>query len=69
MQPVELPDDLLRPADRERRDEQHAVGVGDHPDGLGEDPDRLVLGLVLAAAVGRLDEDVVGGGHGSSGRG
>ena len=62
-QPIELPDDLLGPADRERRNEQDAVGVGDHPDGLGEDADRLGLRLVLAAAVGRLDEDVVGVGH------
>ena len=38
--------------------------LGDEPDGLGEDPDRLVLRLVLAAAVGRLDEDVVGVGDG-----
>ena len=58
--PVELPDDLLGAADRERRDEEHPVRVGDEPHGLGEDPDGLVLGLVLAAAVGRFDEDVVG---------
>ena len=36
---------------------------GDEADGLGEDADRLVLRLVLAAAVRRLDEDVVGVGH------
>ena len=42
--------------------------VGDHPDRLGQDADRLVLGLVLAAAVGRLDEDVVGVVMRSSGR-
>ena len=57
---VQLPDDLLRPADGERRDEQDAVRVGDHPDRLGQDPDRLGLRLVHAPAVGRLDEDVVG---------
>ena len=62
-QPIELPDDLLGPADRERRDEEDAAGVGDHPDGLGEDADRLGLRLVLAAAVGRFDEDVVGVGQ------
>ena len=54
-QPVEGVDDLLRPPDRERRDEQDAARIGDEVHGFGEDPDRLVLGLVLAAAVGRLD--------------
>ena len=62
-EPVELPDDLLGAADRERRHEQHAIGLGDEMDGLDEDPDRLVLGLVFAATVRRLDEDVVRGRH------
>ena len=62
-QPIELPDDLLGATDREGRDEQDAAGIGDHPDRLGQDPDRLVFGLVLAAAVGRFDEHVVGVGH------
>ena len=34
--------------------------LGDEPDDLGQDAARLRLGLVLAAAVRRLDEDVVG---------
>ena len=58
-EPVELPDDLLGAPDRERRDEQDPVVLGDEPDRLGQDPDRLFLGLVLAAAVGRLDQDVI----------
>ena len=62
-QPIELPDDLLRPPDRERWDEEDAVGLGDHPDRLGEDADRLGLRLVFAAAVGRFDEDVIGVGQ------
>ena len=62
-EPIELPDDLLGPPDGERRDEEHAVALGDEADGLAEDADRLLLRLVLAAAVGRLDEDVVGVGH------
>src|SRR6185369_428869 len=33
--------------------------VRHHAHRLGEDADRLVLGLVLAAAVGRFDEEVV----------
>jgi hypothetical protein len=32
-------------------------------DRLGEDPDRLVLGLVLASTVRRLDEQIVGVGQ------
>ena len=62
-QAVELPDHLLGAADGERRDEQHALGLVDHADGLGEDPDRLVLRLVFAATVRALDEDVVRGGQ------
>ena len=60
-EPVQLPDDLLRAPDRERRHEQHAPGVVDDPHGLGEEADGLALGLVFAAAVRRLDEDVVRG--------
>ena len=33
--------------------------LGDEADGLGEDADRLLLGLVLAATVRGLDDDVV----------
>ena len=62
-EPVELPDDLLGPTDRERRHEQDALGLVHELDGLGEDPDRFVLRLVFAATVRRLDEDVVRGGH------
>ena len=57
---LEGPDDLLRPADCERRDQEHAL-LGDHiVDGLGELIERLIFGLVGAAAVGRLDQDIVG---------
>ncbi len=56
---VELPDDLLRPPDRERRDEEDAAGLVDEADGLRQDADRLALGLVLAPAVRRLHDDVV----------
>ena len=62
-QPIELPDDLLGAADRKRRDEQDAAGIGDHLDRLGQDPDGLGFGIVLAAAVGRFDEHVVRLGH------
>src|SRR6266550_6044957 len=62
-QSVELPDDLLRPTDRKRRDEQHALRLRDHSDRLGEDPDRLVAGFVLPSPIGRLDEDVIGVGQ------
>ena len=62
-QPIELPDDLLGAADRKRRDEQDAAGVGDHPDRLGQDPDGLGFGVVLAATVGRFDEHVIRVGH------
>ncbi len=50
-EPIQLPDDFLGPPDRERRDEEHALGLVDHADGLGEDPDGLVLRLVFAATV------------------
>ena len=60
-EPVELPHDLLRPPDRERRDQQHAVRLVDQAHGLGEDAHGLVRRLVLATAVRGLDEDVVGG--------
>ena len=33
--------------------------LGNQPDRLGQDPDRLLLGLVLASAIGRLDQHVV----------
>ena len=36
-EPVELPDDLLGPPDGERRHEQHALGLGDQPDRLGQE--------------------------------
>ena len=67
-EPVQLPDDLLRPPDGERRDQQHALRLVDHPDRLGEDADRLVGGLVFAAAVGGLDEHVVRAGLGVGSR-
>jgi hypothetical protein len=57
--PVELPDDLLRPADRERRHESTPLWSATRRT-FREDPVRLVLGLVLAASVRRLDEHVVG---------
>ena len=56
---LQSPDDLLGSADREGRDEEHATFGDDVFDGLRQLIERLVLGLVLAAAVGRLDEDVV----------
>ena len=62
-EPVELPHDLLRPADRERRHEQHAIRLGDEADRLGQDPDGLFVRFVFAATVRGLDENVVRGGE------
>ena len=60
-EPVELPHDLLRPADREGRHEQHAIRLGDEADCLGQDPDGLFVRFVFAATVRGLDENVVRG--------
>ena len=60
-QVLERPHDLLCSTDRERRDQKHAALGDDIFDGLLELGQRFFFRLVLAAAVGRLDEDVVGG--------
>ena len=58
-QPVQLPHDVLRPADRERRDEQDALLAHDVVDDLGEHVDRDLGRLVLPAAVrGLADHEV-----------
>ena len=57
---LEGPDDLLRSADREGRHQEHAVLGDDVLDGLFELSERFLFRLVLAAAICRLDEDVVG---------
>ena len=59
-EPVELPDDLLGPPDRERRDEQHALPAHRVVDDLGQRLDRRVGRFVLPAAVGGLADDEVG---------
>ena len=58
---LEGPDDLLRSANRERGDQEHAALGDDVLDGLRELIERFLFRLVRAAAVGRLDEYVVGG--------
>ncbi len=62
-QAMELPDDILGPPDREGRHEQNTVVLGDQIDGIGEQLVRLGLRFVLATAIRRLDQDVVGIGH------
>src|SRR5207253_1160439 len=42
---------------------QDTVAVGDEPNGFGEYPDCFLARFMLAAAVCRLDEDVLGVGH------
>jgi len=59
----QFPDDLLRAADGEGRDEEDAVVVGHDPNRLGQQADRLRLRFVLPAAIGGLDEDVVRRAH------
>jgi hypothetical protein len=63
-EPVELVDDLLGAADRERGHEQHPLRSVRRRHRLAEQPDRFLLGLVGPAAVGRLDEEVVAVAHG-----
>src|SRR3954452_18506858 len=63
-QTIEVPDDLLRPADRERRDEEHAAVASDVTHRVREHLDGLRRRLVLAATVRRLDQQEVGVGDG-----
>ena len=42
-EPAQLPHDLLRPPDRERRDQQHALAPDGLVDDVGEDVDRRRL--------------------------
>src|SRR5450759_3414504 len=56
------PDDLLRSADRERWNEQDALRGHHVIDGLCERRQRLLFRFVCAAAVGGLDQAVVGRG-------
>ena len=57
LQPVEH---LLDAPDRERRDDQLAAALGGVVDDAGQPP-AVVVGFVQSIAVGRLDEQDVGG--------
>ena len=58
-QPVQLVDDLLRPADRERRHEQHPLGVTRQLQRFAQEADGLLLRLVRLAAIRRFDEQPI----------
>ena len=58
-QPIQLVDDLLRSPDRERRHEEHTLRVTRQLQRFAQHSDGLFLGLVVLAAVRRLDEQVV----------
>ncbi len=62
-EPVELPHDLLRPADREGGDEEDAAPGRRRVHRLGEEAGRFIRLLVLAPAVGRLHHDDVRAAH------
>ena len=54
-EPIQLPDDLLGPPDRERRDEEHALGLVD-------EADRLDKAIANVLASGTRTKDIAGPG-------